>query len=828
MKSWCTFLLAWCIVTAALAVESTAWVKYENNPVLGGDYGTCFDVCVLQEEQTYRMWFSWRPKASIALSESADGIHWSKPVVVLGPRKETGWEDDLNRPVVIKRGREYQMWYTGQVKGRSAIGLATSPDGVTWKRAADKPVLTPELPWEKVAVMCPHVLYDEQSPNQPYRMWYSGGEQNEPNAIGYATSADGLRWNKCQGNPIFRPAEKTEWERHKVTACQVIRQGDWHVMFYIGFRNEATAQIGLARSRDGVTDWQRHPANPIVPVGGGKTWDRDACYKPFAIFDGQRWLLWYNGRQGPTEQIGLVTHAGADLGFDAPAKQESRSVLPPTKLRRYVEAFNQQDEELYPQQISNAQAGQFLEENIPWFDCPDPVLEQTYYFRWWTYRKHLKQTPDGTVITEFLPKVSWAGKHNTINCAAGHHLYEGRWLREPKYLDEYSLFWFRSGGAPRRYSFWAADAILARARVTGNLSFAQKLLPDLVQNYEAWEKTHLDPNGLFWQIDDRDGMEVSIGGSGYRATINSYMYGDARAISALAKLAGQVDLADRFAAKARDLKRQVQEKLWDADAQFFKVLPRKEPATLAGVRELHGYTPWYFQLPDPSYAVAWKQLTDPQGFAAPFGPTTAEQRHPKFALSYQGHECQWNGPSWPYATSITLTALANLLNEPNQQTLTRRDYFELLRTYAKSHQRTRDDGTVIPWIDENLHPQTGDWISRTRLKTWKNNDWDAGKGGPERGKDYNHSTFCDLIISGLAGLRPRTDDVLEVNPLLPEGVWDYFCLDRIPYHGRNVTIRYDRTGQHYQCGVGLQILVDGEPVAAAEKLTHITVNLPKK
>ena len=74
------------------------------------------------------------------------------------------------------------------------------------------------------------------------------------------------------------------------------------------------------------------------------------------------------------------------------------------------------------------------------------------------------------------------------------------------------------------------------------------------------------------------------------------------------------------------------------------------------MRELHGFTPWYFNLPDPTIRVAWKQLMDPQGFFAPFGPTTAEQRHPGFKLAYAGHECQWNGPSWPYATAVTLTA----------------------------------------------------------------------------------------------------------------------------------------------------------------------------
>src|ERR1700730_6545514 len=85
--------------------ETTAgWVKYAKNPVLGGDLGTCFDVSVLKENDGYRMWFSWRPKKSIALVESKDGIEWSKPTIVLEPNRETDWESDINRPVVIKQG----------------------------------------------------------------------------------------------------------------------------------------------------------------------------------------------------------------------------------------------------------------------------------------------------------------------------------------------------------------------------------------------------------------------------------------------------------------------------------------------------------------------------------------------------------------------------------------------------------------------------------------------------------------------------------------------------------------------------------------------------
>jgi len=99
-----------------------------------------------------------------------------------------------------------------------------------------------------------------------------------------------------------------------VTACQVIRHGDWHIMFYIGFRDVDHAQIGLARSRDGITNWQRHPNNPIIRPGVNQ-WDHDAVYKSSAILDDNRWRLWYNGRRGGVEQIGLATHQGENLGF---------------------------------------------------------------------------------------------------------------------------------------------------------------------------------------------------------------------------------------------------------------------------------------------------------------------------------------------------------------------------------------------------------------------------------------------------------------------------------------------------------------------------------
>jgi predicted GH43/DUF377 family glycosyl hydrolase len=86
-------------------------------------------------------------------------------------------------------------------------------------------------------------------------------------------------------------------------------------MFYIGFQTEDLAQIGIAKSPDGIKNWIRYENNPIIsPTPNG--WDADACYKPFVIQEKNKWLLWYNGRKKDKgERIGLAIFNDKDLGF---------------------------------------------------------------------------------------------------------------------------------------------------------------------------------------------------------------------------------------------------------------------------------------------------------------------------------------------------------------------------------------------------------------------------------------------------------------------------------------------------------------------------------
>lgn len=295
------------------------WVKYEGNPILGGDLGTIFDVSIMKDANgKYMMYNSWRTQKSIALSYSDDGFKWNSPVICFPFNNETGWEYDVNRPVVIEKDGVYHMWYTGQVgagvaDGYSWIGHVTSKDGKLWTRDSDKPVISAELPWEKVAVMSPHVIWDEDA--QLFKMWYCGGEQIEPNAIGYATSKDGVNWEKHPDNPIFQCDENNEWEQNRVGGCMIIKRENDYLMFYIGYKDMYFAQIGMARSKDGITNWERYENNPIIFPGTG--WDMHATYKPYPIRDEEnnRWLLYYNGRAFDHEQMGMAVHEGLDLGF---------------------------------------------------------------------------------------------------------------------------------------------------------------------------------------------------------------------------------------------------------------------------------------------------------------------------------------------------------------------------------------------------------------------------------------------------------------------------------------------------------------------------------
>ena len=505
-------------------------------------------------------------------------------------------------------------------------------------------------------------------------------------------------------------------------------------------------------------------------------------------------------------QDALSTFRVANFKTSSTDVDATAAFLKYATFSHYADYFNNMEDENIAQAIPNSEASAWMEQNIPLFECPQKNFEEMYYYRWWSLRKHIKNTPAGYGMTEFLVNRSYADKYNLIACAIGHHIYESRWLRDPKYLDQIIHTWYRGNeGGPmkkmNKFSSWNADAIYNRFLVDGDKDFLLDMMTDLDTEYKRWESTNRLKNGLYWQGDVQDGMEESISGGRRkqyaRPTINSYMYGNAKALSNMGLLAGNEGIAMKYALKADTLKQLVEGKLWNERHQFFETM---RTDSSANVREAIGYIPWYFNLPDArKHDVAWKEVMDEKGFLAPYGMTTAERRHPEFRTRGVG-KCEWDGAIWPFASAQTLTAMANFMNNYPQTVLTDSVYFRQMELYVESqYHRGR------PYIGEYLDEVTGYWL----------------KGDQERSRYYNHSTFNDLVITGLVGLRPRTDNTIEVNPLMPEDKWNWFCLDNVLYHGHNISIVWDKDGSRYHAGKGLRVYVNGKLVGQSDRLQRL-------
>jgi len=475
---------------------------------------------------------------------------------------------------------------------------------------------------------------------------------------------------------------------------------------------------------------------------------------------------------------------------------------------------------------------------IPFFESPDAEIDETYYYRWELTTKHLSygSPQSGYNITEFINRVPWAGHYGSISCSMPQQIYELRWLKDRRITDDYARYWFSTPGAqPRTYSNWYGDALWANYLVNGDRKFQVSLLPSMEAQYQGWINEHWDAgHRMFHWAGVSDGMEGGIGArqtkysfsgaDSYRPTLNSYVYGDLMAMSRTAALAGENAKSAIYRQKAADLKARIVAELWDPKRQFFmsqfafnEVGPdgstikagtlMYQDGKYAGDphgRELTGYIPWYFHLPSPGkgYEAAWNGVSDPDVFLAPYGLYSVERHDPLFFDGQSG--CWWSGNNWPFDDSIVLTAMANVIDDYAQNVIGPDDYFKVLKSYTRSE---RKEG--IPFLAEDQDPITGRWV----------------QDGFNSSESYFHSSYNDLIITGLAGLRPRADDIIEVNPLVPRA-WSYFALDDVAYHGRRVSIVWDRDGTRYHRGAGLSVWADGRRIASSRRITRLEARLP--
>ena len=196
---------------------------------------------------------------------------WEKQGRVLSPNP-AGWEGDYiaaNGSAMAVDG-QILYWYQG---GRNPqIGLARSPDGKSWTKAAE-PVLRPGpyRSWDERGVSDPYVL----RAGGFYYLYYTGLDRGQRQQLGLARSRDGVVWEKSAANPILELGSDA-FDEGGLGEPAVFAAGGAYWMLYTGRAWDERRRIGLARSDDGIR-WTRVPGWVFA---GHEDWDRKVVCDP--------------------------------------------------------------------------------------------------------------------------------------------------------------------------------------------------------------------------------------------------------------------------------------------------------------------------------------------------------------------------------------------------------------------------------------------------------------------------------------------------------------------------------------------------------------------
>jgi predicted GH43/DUF377 family glycosyl hydrolase len=297
------------------------WEKYEGNPVMdvgppgSWDSRASGPTSVIHQEGIYKAWLFGvddTGRGRIGYATSTDGLEWTKyaenPVLI--PGEEGEWDDNnTDHACVLYIDSLYKMWYMGEDGTSSRIGYATSSDGMNWEKYSENPVLDlgPLASWDEREVMHPRVVFDGST----YHMWYNGYGQ-EVQRTGYASSPDGINWVKYAGNPVLSTGGPGTWDGFMLAIMGVIKADNEFKMWYTG--GDGTEEdakyfrIGYATSPDGI-NWSKHGGNPVLDIGEAGAWDSLGVVTSCVLFDSTlaQYQMWYGGLDGSYGRTGYAT-----------------------------------------------------------------------------------------------------------------------------------------------------------------------------------------------------------------------------------------------------------------------------------------------------------------------------------------------------------------------------------------------------------------------------------------------------------------------------------------------------------------------------------------
>jgi len=529
-------------------------------------------------------------------------------------------------------------------------------------------------------------------------------------------------------------------------------------------------------------------------------------------------------------------------------------VKPATDLKLLIAPGDQDTRDLVAAQVESYQS--WFDANLAYFDCSDPWIRKMYYHRAYVLHKNMLDPRLGRMKWPTQSEGRWrSGWYpNVISYGAAHQVREARWLRDPRYWQGHQRTWAENekldgvypshvtplGPAGGQYADWITSTAWEGHLVHPDLGFLSQVVDKLAANVRGWQRQFdRDGDGLL-EVDshwwtgmeyqpsffffsdykvskdfDQPARQVSL----ERVDLTAYNFGNAVAVGRIYRRLGQPAHAKEFDDLAARIAGALTSKMWRPDKKYFYSL-RALDHQVADVKEVIGVYPFYFGMVPwgKGYESAWASILDPGQFWTKWPVASASRECPAYSqTSWPGDGraagCMWNGPTWPHANSLVMSAMARTLRATRDlnaagSPLGREHLWELFRSFTRAQYRNQD--LEYPWTGEFYNGDTGGWKTAER--------------------DYNHSTWLDILIPDLLGLVPRDDEVLEIDPLVPADALSFFILDGQRYHGRDVTIVWDAPapGSPDRFGdgrKGLDVYLDGRLAARSPQLSRLQVDM---
>jgi GH43 family beta-xylosidase len=229
-----------------------------TNPVIPGG---CADPGVLEVEGTYYVACTGGgASTAFALSTSTDLVTYTRAGHIFTSNTKPSWaKGDYWAPELHRVGDHYVAYYTARHQdGRLSIGAATANDPLGPYTDLGAPLV------QEPGIGAIDATYFEDDAGERYLLWkIDGNAQGKPTPIyGQKLATDGL---SLTGKRTELITNDLLWEGGVVEGPWVIREGDYHYLFYSGnsYANETYA-VGVARSKSVLGPYVKHGAPILV------------------------------------------------------------------------------------------------------------------------------------------------------------------------------------------------------------------------------------------------------------------------------------------------------------------------------------------------------------------------------------------------------------------------------------------------------------------------------------------------------------------------------------------------------------------------------------